>query len=755
MRVLAFDTETESFRPGYMAPALVCLQWCEVTPAGVGIPTILNESDAIAWLETQLAANDVHLVGANTAYDVLCSVTSATEAVRGIGSSQRGHKLMQAWVKAYDADRVGDILVRQKLLDLARGCYKYERGNDDQTIGFNEYSLDGLSTRLCNIQLNKETEWRRRYHELRFVQIPQWPTEARDYACDDPKATGCVWLAQWKPSARISENFPGLGVADALKDEFNQCRAALWIQAMSVYGLKTDPVALKLFETYVTEDYAETVETLIAAGLARRYYHVDADACRAYIMARDYHRGMPMAKNAAGQMQPKLGKTEREHYGRVDRALRCLLTPWADYDASSAAGLVTVSEHRNTKAALERMRQWHQAKGSVPAITKTGLEHKKKWEKSLKRGYQGEAVEPFNPWDYVALDKDACNSTDDPILQAYAEMTHLAKILSTDLPRLHDGTLQPIHSRFESILETGRTSSSNPNVQNQARGKKDRIGARECFVPRPGKVLIDSDYSMLELHTLAQACLWMLGYSTLAEELRKPGADPHTKVGATIHGVSYEEGQQLKKAKDPDFDNARNCAKPLNFGKPGGLGADSLMSFAAKGYGVKRDLGFWQRAIKDWEQTWLEMPAYFDAIAALEGKRGRYNVKQPWSGRLRAGATYCSACNSIFQGLGSDVAKLAGWLLFKACYVDESSPLYGARIVLFVHDQFLIEVDEHRAVAAAAETERLMNLAGEIVLPDCPVKCEPILARRYSKMAAKKVDENGNLTAWEDVRLAA
>jgi len=44
-------------------------------------------------------------------------------------------------------------------------------------------------------------------------------------------------------------------------------------------------------------------------------------------------------------------------------------------------------------------------------------------------------------------------------------------------------------------------------------------------------------------------------------------------------------------------------------------------------------------------------------------------------------------------------------------------------------------------------------LAGSIVLPDVPVKCEPILARRYSKMAHAVKDENGNLTAWEDVRI--
>lgn len=761
VKVYSFDTETDPFRPGMMAPGIVCLQYSEVTPAGVGTAKVVNEADALDLLECWLADPSVHLVGAETSYDVLCSVTSATETDRGIGSPARGKRLLESFVKAYDADRISDVLVRQKLIDLARGCYRYERSEEGATVGFNEYNLAGLGKRLCNIYLDKETHWRREYHTLRGVAIPNWPRDALSYAANDATTTGSVWLAQWRPSTHIAANFPGKTVADALKDEFNQCRSALWIKAMSVYGLRTDPVALQIFGEYVAADYAETVEELITAGLARRDYTVDAPACREYIRQRPkLMAGMPMAQGVNG-LQPKLGEAERREYGRRDPALECLITPWARYDLASAAGLVTATEHRNTKAACDRMKAWHVARGSVPALTKEGVRRQKQFNKhgfhtaedKKKTGKVLEKEHTFDPWSYVALDKDACGSTDDSILQAYADMTHLAKILSTDLPRLHDGTLQPIHSHFEPILETGRTSSSNPNVQNQARGKKDRIGARECFVPRQGKVLIDSDYSMLELHTLAQACLWMLGYSTLADELNKPGADPHTKVGATIHGVTYEEGQRLKAIKDTDFDNSRNCAKPLNFGKPGGLGAESLMSFAAKGYGVKKPLDFWQGAIKQWSATWLEMPAYFDAIAALEGKGGRYNITQPYSGRLRAGATYCSACNSIFQGLGADVAKLAGWMLFKACYIDEASPLYGARIVLFVHDQFMIEIDEDKAVAGAGETERLMNLAGAVVLPDCPVKCEPILARRYSKLAKKVTDSDGNLTAWEDLRL--
>lgn len=785
MRVIAWDTETDRFRPGLMAPPVVCLQWAEVTPAGVGQAHVVDEAEGLRLMRGWLSDPEIHLVGAEISYDVLAMVQSATERANDNGLDPfcptGGHALLSAFVAAYDANRISDVLVRQKLIDLARGCYGFERGHDDAAAGVNEYNLAGLAWRLCRIELAKgDDTWRKRYGELRGLPVAQWPRDAVMYAANDATATGATWLAQWKPSTRIALNFPGKTVSDALVDEFRQVQAALWLKAMSVWGLRTDPVALQIFSHYVAEDYAETIETLIhacehcgtmpaehspqklcplpalpdgrvwlykAAALARRDYHVSREAVVSYVFARP----ALLALASKGRTPSvKLGAVERAALAAADPTLACLVDPSARPDLSVAAGLVTITEHRNTKAATTRMIAHHRRAGTVVPMTKTGLRLAKGIGKDGKRIPKVDV----NPEDYVALDKDACESTLDPLLEAYAEMTHLAKILSTDLPRLKDGALMPIHSHFEVLRETGRTSSAGPNVQNQARGRKDRIGARECFVPRAGMVLIDSDYSMLELHTLAQAQLWWFGRSALADELRKPGADPHTKVGAAIAGVSYEEGLRLKACKDPDFDNFRNCSKPLNFGKPGGLGAETMTAFAAKGYGVKRPQAFWANAIKTWEQTWPDMADYFRAINALEGyRKGRYNVVQPWSGRLRAGATYCSACNSIFQGLGADVAKLAGWLIFKACYVDRSSPLFGARTVLMIHDQFLTEIEEYRAAAGAKEIERLMNLAGSIVLPDVPVRAEPSLARRYSKHAKKMVDQNGNLTAWEDARL--
>jgi MoxR-like ATPase len=79
----------------------------------------------------------------------------------------------------------------------------------------------------------------------------------------------------------------------------------------------------------------------------------------------------------------------------------------------------------------------------------------------------------------VCLDSDACNSVVDPLLEAYAQFSSYKKVLSNDVEALKGGVLHPIHTHFD-LAETGRTTSSKPNVQNPRR----LPGVRECFVPR-------------------------------------------------------------------------------------------------------------------------------------------------------------------------------------------------------------------------------------------------------------------------------
>lgn len=638
----------------------------------------------------------------------------------------------------------------------------------------------------------------------------------------------------WK---RVYENFSAS--EDPLVDEHRQVRSALWLRAMSAHGLRTDENAVEKFATWVEGKYHEITQRLVVAGLVRVEYHLDKKALAEWVSARCRAMNtedVGTLKKALIHLAGLLGEDDSDsavalcaaNWLRIVRTLRASAAETDSGDTLESAqhdaarqqfetlknhGLANRTYHRDTKAAAAAM---------VAACERAGV--------NVPRT---ESYEPGKHTEFqcVALDKEACGSVrdgdTDGALADYAELSHFGKMRSADVPVLRGGVIAPIHTHFEELLETGRTGSSAPNVQNVARGDKDRPGARECYIPREliwdaaqgvlvPSVMVDSDYALGELHTLAQACLWLIGHSKLAEALQS-GRDPHTAMACEILGIPYTMGKKLKEAKDADFDNARNSGKAINFGKPGGLGVETMRAYGIRSYGVDLptrcgcpDITLpsckcrtWEKLLKLWESLWTEMPAYFrwvdaqrarvvrgvvgSALGGLgSGKGGRgggsvkreqlYNIRQPFSLRLRAGATYCSGCNSVFQGLLADVAKRAGWYLFKACYlspsvlldlgirlqekphssreehelnIHQATPIYGCRPINFIHDQFLVEAPETRGDAAANVTGLLMDRAGEEILPDVPVKCEPILARRWSKRAGKVKDKEGRLLAWE------
>ena len=205
--------------------------------------------------------------------------------------------------------------------------------------------------------------------------------------------------------------------------------------------------------------------------------------------------------------------------------------------------------------------------------------------------------------EHVCLDSDACAASGDETLAAYAEISTLKKVLSNDVETLRKGIEYPVHTRY-GLAETGRTTSSGPNIQNLRR----RAGIREAFVPRPSKVFAQADYPQLELYTLAQCCVSWVGKSNLADALNA-GLDPHLAMAAQILGTTYEDAKANLNRED--VDNARQTAKVANFGFPGGLGIEKLILFAKKAYRVELTYEQAKRLKEQWFATWPEMLHYF------------------------------------------------------------------------------------------------------------------------------------------------
>lgn len=348
-----------------------------------------------------------------------------------------------------------------------------------------------------------------------------------------------------------------------------------------------------------------------------------------------------------------------------------------------------------------------------------------------------------HPRGLISLAYEDLQDTEDPYLKAFSEFKSKLSILNSDMVFL---SRPRVRTRYW-MAETGRTTSSGgkgsldcyANLQNV----KTDAGIRECLVPDPGHVLLDADYDGLELCTIAQVCMTLLGRSTMAK-LLKEGKDLHTVIAALKLKISYEEAIKRKKDKhDKEFQNARQFGKIGNFGLAGGAGARALKEYARMSYGVRISLEEAEEIKALWHKAYPEMRDYL-----WLGNEGE--VTQLFVGRKRSRCSYTVSNNTKFQGLGGDISKAAGYQIAKACYVDRSSPLYGARIAVFVHDQFLLSCPRERMIEGAAELQKLMTTGMPAALcPDVPLTTTPVICMRWSKKA-EPVEIDGQIIPWDD-----
>lgn len=656
---IAFDCETELIVPGRLAPPLVCVAVAvddNYQPRGASnaATELFHHSESREVVEALLEGDEL-LVGDNVAFDF--SVFAA-----------KWPDLLPLIFEVYEADRVSDTEVREKLNHIAMGIYRGFLRVDGETEKLN-YSLADLARRHLGVELEKGG-WQLRFGELRDVPLDWWPAEAREYAITDAVATLAIWERQ--------EQDPRF-----LEDEFRQTRAAFWLQLMSCWGMIADPEGVREFARRTQQKYDAIAGELRAAGLMRADGTRDTKAVKKRVVDAYVQRALQESGGSLAEVETKL-----------------------------------VVEHRQVKSLIFVNGQ--QAKTFI----------------EMTAGGKSGKCQP-------KTDADVCERSGDPVLEKYAELSSLKKTLSTDVPLLEQAVRTPLKVRYESLLATGRTSST-PNVQNLA----TEVGVRECFRPRPGCVFAVADYSQFELRTWAQVCLSCLGFSKMAEVLNA-GRDCHMELACRILGISYEEAYADYK-NDPHgrVYYPRQASKSADFGFPGGLGIARFIDYARKNYGVALTEEKAVELKQFWQEAWPESQAYFEWINR-QVEAPVPVIKQLFSNRYRGDVKFTEAANGMFQSLAADAAKAAGFLIARACYVEPDSPLFGCRPVNFIHDEVLVEVpDDERAHDAAVELARLMVVGAAPFLPDVPPTAEPLLCRKWSK-SAKPVYENGRLVPWD------
>ena len=348
--------------------------------------------------------------------------------------------------------------------------------------------------------------------------------------------------------------------------------------------------------------------------------------------------------------------------------------------------------------------------------------------------------------------------TNDPLLKLISDHVHTDKLIGTYLPPLVAASTLPFNPSYKVLVTSGRTScgsggenSSTGNVQTQPR----EGDIRACWEARPGTLYCSTDYAGAELRSWAEVCLKLLGFSVLSEEL-KQGLDPNLAFAATRMGLPYDEALRRKEAGDKEVKNARQRAKIAMYGLGGGLGAERFVEYA-RGYDTILTLEESQEIIRDWKDHYAESRPYFKHISNLTG-RGSGTIVHPITGFVRGDCTYTAGANHMFQHLTSMYSKNATYEVVKESWIGASSdgefdgdkkksPLFGARPVIFSHDEIISELPIAIAHEAGYRQALLMTREADKLVPSVPNPVEPALMKNWYKDAATKLS-NGRLVEW-------
>lgn len=386
----------------------------------------------------------------------------------------------------------------------------------------------------------------------------------------------------------------------------------------------------------------------------------------------------------------------------------------------------------------------------------------KAFQALVTQAYDGQP--PLTETGRVSCSRETLEDSGDPTLLKLAGVSKWEK-LGTYLPTLEEGTRGPLNVRVNPVLATGRASYEGLIQLLPRKG-----GVRECFVARPGRLYSSVDYAAIEMSTLAQVCLWTVGTSQLAEAINA-GKDVHSLFAATMLVQDYDYFVAHK--KEPLFAGKRYAAKAANFGFPGFMGPGTFVAakrregeIVCKWNGGERHnaervrdwghssleaptcvacLEYAEELRRDYLAMWPEVPAYWKWVQAELAANDE--VTQFVSERVRGNLRPAQAANTLFQGLAADGAKRAVVALTREMYLDTASPLYGSRLVVFSHDETILEVPEETAHEAAHRQAEVMVASMREVVPDVLVKAEPALMKHWTK-AAEAVYKDGRLVPW-------
>lgn len=300
---------------------------------------------------------------------------------------------------------------------------------------------------------------------------------------------------------------------------------------------------------------------------------------------------------------------------------------------------------------------------------------------------------------------------DHPIVRDVLEYRQYMKLRSTYVDGLLKaaGPDERIHTNFQmTVTATGRLSSTEPNLQNIPTRTELGSELRRMFVPAPGCVLVDADYSQIELRLLAH----ISGDESMQEAFRS-GEDFHAVTASHVFGVPLNEVTS----------SMRWAAKAVNFGIVYGISAFSLSqdlgvsAEEAKAYmdayfarfpGVKR---YMEDVVKKSRETGYAETIFRRRRTLPEITASKYATRS-FGERV--------ALNMPIQGTAADIIKLAMVKVFKRLKEEGLS----SRLIMQVHDELIVECPEN-------EAERVKSLLTQEMEGVCALTV-PLIAEAHS-----------------------
>lgn len=668
-RVFFFDTETFLIAPGMLAPPLVCLTCCDIK----GPASIYAADEARAPFEAALDDPGVLLVGQNIAFDlaVLCA---------------RWPDLLVKVFAAFDAGRVSDTQIREKLIAVANGGTERLAGKTTEKSPGRGYSLSAIVYRRLGINLIAQKSgddiWRLRYGTLANVPVAQWPAGARQYALDDAVKTRDAWLAQAFDIEGARHRLRIAGVPDEqidpvpfMQDERARAAFAFALHLAGCWGLRTDPERVRAMTTKLLTRLREVDDVLISRGLVTR-------------KGRKTSRNMKQIKALVTKAYASIGEKPPKTKGGDVSTARDTLRAVAAYD-----DVIEVLIERDELALVQSRYLEHLI---------TGTQH------------------PLNPAWNVLVNSGRSSAADPPVQQ---------------LPKWHD----PIGLRRAFVARPGYVfiRADYPAAESQAL-------AQICLWWFAESRLADVFKRGHDLHYTTAASLLKEPYDAIcyfdegAGEW-KPKGDTEDKVKrvklmrqlskALIYGVpgglgavtfcafaykSYKikitpaEFKQRKAELFAAYPELRLFHGIVNERRnAGGKRGFDLVQLVTNR--LRGECEFCDGA-----------NSYFQGLVADFALFAFYLIQQ-----------------ESYTGYSE------AWTRDE--HVDVKSPLYGSKGVLFMHDECVAEAPEQTAAAAGDRLAFLMDYAARKFCPDLPFGCQPIMSRDFGGDHATRRSADGTL----------